>query len=385
MCGSYVLRGGSCVTPRDNIRPTYRNFFRPGARWAFAGVRLARGGAPATRIPSDHAAVKRANLRRVLRPGADTERFARDAADGLSRPPGRKSIPARYLYDERGSELFTRIAAMPTYYPARVESSIIAEAGPTIARAVGPQPVLIEPGAGDATKARALLRYLESPRMFVPVEISDTALEAGAERVAVDFPEVIVRPICANFFDGLAALPGLGGENRLVFFPGSTVGNTERPERVRLLRAFARAAGPDGRVLVGFDMAKDPGELLPAYDDPEGISAAFALNLITRLNRELDADLDEDAFRYKAEWQPESSRVHMSLVCERDQREHIADYAIDLSKGEEILTEHSYKFTPAMIDAEAAEAGLRPVRTWTDADNWFSLVLFERAGEAPRD
>lgn len=382
MCGSFVLRGGCCVTPRDHLRVTYRNFFRPGARWAFSGVRLARGGEPGGRGRRTTRASRPESVRPTIRGRQSEESLESDALEGLTRTHGTRILPAKHLYDARGSELFERICEQDEYYVTRTENRILDEAGASIAEAVGPGAVLIEPGAGDGTKARRLLEILDEPRMFVPVEISPSALETCVDRVAGALPGLAVQPVCAGFTEGMELLAGQPRENRLVYFAGSTIGNTDRAGRASLLRSFARAAGGKGRVLVGFDMVKDKGVLEAAYDDAGGVSAAFGRNLIHRLNRELDAGLDEDAFRYEADWRADEKRIRMSLVCERDQRATIAGRDIPLDAGDRIVTEYSHKFTDESIAEEAAAAGLRPLKTWTDPDGWFSLVLFGTTGEA---
>jgi dimethylhistidine N-methyltransferase len=392
MCGSFVLRGGSCVTPSDHVRLTYRNFFRPGARWAFAGVRLARDLPRTERrgagAEADAAvAGPTANVLPTIRGRETPDDFARDAAAGLAGRNGLRHLPPKYLYDARGSRLFEAICDTAEYYVPDAEREILRTHGPEMAAAIGRGAVLIEPGAGDGSKAQALLGSLEAPRMYVPVEISPDALRACAARVGLAFPGLTVQPVCAGFRQGMDALRGVPCAGRTIYFAGSTIGNMERTERVELLGRFARVVGASGRLLVGFDLRKDPDVLRRAYDDARGVSARFALNLIRRLNRELDAGLEEDAFRYEAVWDASASRIEMALVCERDQTARIGERSIVIPAGEKIVTERSYKFTPETIRAESAEAGLVPSRAWTDEREWFSLVLLEpaRDWEQPRD
>lgn len=322
-----------------------------------------------------------ANLQPTIQRDGATSAFEADMLEALSRPVGEKAIPPKHLYDARGSELFHEITELDAYYPSTIETTILHRQADHIAGAIGPDAVIIEPGSGAAIKVPILLRALETPRMFVPLEISRSALEQSADRLASEFPALDIQPVCAGFYEGLHAIDEEAGrvptDNRVVFFPGSTLGNMSEPERIKLLKAFAEAGGETGRVLVGIDIVKDRDVMLNAYDDPQGVSAKFGRNLITRLNDELGAGLDPGAFIYEAIWSDEDEWIEMRLVCERDQVATIAGQRLPIETGEAIVTEHSCKFTRDRLTREAQAAGLSPVQWWTDERDWFALVLLE--------
>ena len=320
-----------------------------------------------------------ANLHTMVRDKREEDTFAQDVLHGLTRPTGEKFIPAKHLYDAEGSRLFERILDTRDYYPVDVEAEIFDEQLDAIADRLGPDVVLVEPGAGDGRKPERLLDRLDSPRAFAPVEISESALAESSERIARAFPEVEVRPVCADFVHGFAHVADLPADNRVVFFPGSTIGNFLPEERVGLLRAFTDYAGDDGRLLVGFDLVKERDALRAAYDDSEDVTAAFNLNLVTRMNSELDAGFDEDAFAHEAVWVEDLSRIEMRLVLKRPQRVEINGRRVSLEEGERIHTENSHKFTMERIAAEAARADLEIAEAWTDPREWYALVLLQRA------
>ena len=322
----------------------------------------------------------RAQTTRNLHPTViDRERihdtFRADVLEGLSQE--HKRIPAKHLYDERGSELFDAICEVEEYYPTRVERSIRERFAREISREIGAGATVIEPGAGGGEKARALLATLSSPRAYVPIEISESALDAAAHRIASAFPHTDVFPICADFTRALNFPASLAHDGRLVFFPGSTIGNLERSSRQRLLHTFATHAGPGGRLLIGFDLVKDVRVLHAAYNDRDGVTAAFNLNLLQRINGELDGDFRIDAFIHDAPWIEDRQRIEMHLVSTRDQEVRVCGRTFRFRRGERIHTENSHKFRPEAFDAEALEAGFTPVKRWTDDRRWFCVGLYE--------
>lgn len=302
---------------------------------------------------------------------------------GLSREP-QKTLPTKYLYDRRGSELFDEITRTEAYYPTRTELGIFERDLPEIARVIGPGAAIVEPGAGSSLKIRRLLDALDSPSVYAPVEISRTHVAAAARALARDYPHLTVAPVCADFLGDIAlpeeldAAPG----QRVVFFPGSTIGNFDEPIRRVVLARFAEIAGPGGLLLIGADLIKDTETLRLAYDDPQGVTAAFDLNLLARLNRELDADFDLDAWTHEARVDPDGSRVALGLVSRRDQTATVAGRTFRFDAGEFIHTENSHKFTEATLDGQVLASGFdRRVGRWTDPDERFSVALYRRDPE----
>ncbi len=306
------------------------------------------------------------------------EGFLGEALAGLTEP--RKAISPKWLYDARGSALYELICELPEYYPARTELRILERDAEHIAEAVGDRPLVFEFGAGNGRKTERLLAALRSPVAYLPVDISREALLRAAAAIAARFPALEVRPVVGDFTNGVV-LPdeGLDAARRLAFFPGSTIGNFDPPEAVALLRSMGREAGRGGGLLIGVDAPKDRATLERAYDDAEGVTAAFNLNLLARMNRELDADFDLGSFRHRAVWNDRRARVEMHLVSQRDQAVRLAGRIIGFRAGESIHTESAYKWEPRAFDALAAIAGWRHVRSWTDERAWFSLRLYSWA------
>jgi dimethylhistidine N-methyltransferase len=298
-----------------------------------------------------------------------------DVLAGLS--ARRKSIPPKWLYDARGSALYERITELEAYYPTRTELGILEAHARDLALAIGPGALLFEYGAGSAVKTALVLSALARPAGYVPVDISRAALLSASERILRGFPGLPVRPILADFTRPMP-LPfaGIAAERRVAFFPGSTIGNFDPPEAVALLRRMARDAGRGGGLVVGVDLRKDEATLVRAYDDPEGVTAAFDLNLLIRLNRELGADFRLSRFRHRAIFDERLSRVEMHLESLEPQLVHVAGRPFALRAGESIHTESSYKWEPRAFDALAAIAGWSAERTWMDERAWFAVKLY---------
>lgn len=301
-----------------------------------------------------------------------------DALAGLGAP--RKTLPCKWLYDAEGARLFEAITALPEYYPTRTEMRILRESGAEIAEACGPGAAVVELGPGDGLKALLLLAALRAPAAYVPVDIAPEWLEAAASRVAAAHRGLPVRPVVADFTRPFALPASLGRAPRLGFFPGSTIGNLEPEEAVQFLRRLRGTLGAGARLLLGADLVKDAAVLEAAYDDAAGVTAAFDLNLLRRLNRELGADFDLGAFRHRAVWNAERERVEMHLLSCRAQAVRLAGRTIRFAEGETIHTESSHKYRPEGLRRMAEAGGWRDLRMWTDPDALFGVWLLEAAG-----
>jgi dimethylhistidine N-methyltransferase len=312
---------------------------------------------------------------------ADREQILR----GLKAP--QKRLSPKYFYDKRGSELFDGICALPEYYPTRTELALLNAHVDEVAALVGKRATVIELGAGSSVKARLLLAGLREPAAYLPVDISPEYLFEQVRSLRGDFPGVHMQPVFADFTRpfALPVRPAAPGRN-LVFFPGSTIGNLSRHGALRLLEAIAVAAQPAGALLVGVDMPKHPAILHAAYNDAAGVTAEFNLNLLARLNRELDAEFDPRRFEHQAVYDGERQRIEMRLVSTMRQRVSVAGVEIEFAPREYIITEHSHKYAPEDFHALARRAGLTPERTWIDAEKLFSvhyLTVRRPAARAP--
>lgn len=299
--------------------------------------------------------------------------FRADVLNGLSASP--KCLPCKHFYDRRGSELFDRICELPEYYPTRTELAIMRRHAPAIAEAIGPGVALVEYGSGSSTKTRLLLDALIEPVAYVPVDISAEHLHATAERLAVAYPAIDVAPLAADFTEPLR-LPPLPREpsHAAVYFPGSTIGNFEPPAALSLLRRMGALVGEGGGLVIGVDLQKERDILEAAYNDAAGVTAAFNKNLLARINRELDADLDPEAFAHHAVYDERHGRISLSLVSRVDQTATIEGESFSFAAGEAIHTEHSHKHTVDGFAALAAGAGFELRRAWTDDRDWFAVL-----------
>ncbi len=301
------------------------------------------------------------------------------ALAGLTARP--KWLPPKLFYDEAGVALFERITELPEYYLTRTERALLQRCGAEITALAPPDAALIEYGASDEAKARLLIDAQPGRfAAYVPIDIAAPALAAMAARLASSHPGLAVHPICADFSEPLALPRASTGRTAFGFFPGSTIGNLDPEAALAFLRRAGRTLGAGAHFVVGTDLRKDPAILLPAYDDAAGVTAAFNLNLLRRLNREADADFDLAGFTHRAVWNDAESRIEMHLVSRRRQRVRVAGTAVDFAPGETIHTENSYKFAPAAFASLARQAGWETIRVWTDADGLFALHALQLTG-----
>ncbi len=289
-----------------------------------------------------------------------------------------KCIASKWLYDEVGSRLFDVITVLPEYYPTRIEAGILRERVGDLAAVVPEGAALIELGSGSSAKTRILLDAVPQVTSYVPVDISAAYLHAAAQQLASDYPGVDVHPVVADFTRSFTVPPHLAGAPKLLFFPGSTIGNFAIGEAEALLRRMAAMPGVAAFV-VGVDLKKDPGTLVRAYDDAAGVTAAFNLNLLGRLNRELGADFDLAAFGHEARWNVPFGRIEMHLVSRREQRVTVAGEAIRFRPGETIHTENSHKYDPEDFGRLALTAGWRVADMWVDDTRCFSVQVLRPA------
>lgn len=296
---------------------------------------------------------------------------------GLAARP--RQIAPKYFYDQRGSELFEAITRLPEYYPTRSEMSILESRLDTLSSMLGRGSALLEYGSGSSRKIRLLLEGLR-PQAYLPVDISREHLLAAAETLVVDYPWLQVHAICADYADGfeLPWRPRDGSDRPLPitgFFPGSSIGNFDRPAAKRFLVGVHRTLGAGGQLLIGVDRRKDRQRLETAYDDPGGVTAAFNRNVLHHLNRALDGDIDADAFDHLARYDETEGRIEMYLVARSRQRFTLAGKTFELAAGERIHTENSYKYTPEEFEALAAGAGFDCRAHFTDAQALFSVFV----------
>ena len=306
------------------------------------------------------------------RPRTIDPAFRRDILDGLAREP--KATPPIWFYDRRGSELFEQITDLPEYYPTRTETALLKAHGLDFARAVGEGRAVVEFGAGSSRKTPHLLRAIR-PAAYVPIDISGDFLQASSAQLAGDFPELPVLPVVGDFNQPLDLPRDIAGMPRLGFFPGSTIGNMEPDAAVDLLRAMRRLLGEDAMLLIGMDRIKDRDRLIAAYEDAQGVTAAFNLNLIERINRELEGDLPIDGFAHRAVWNDEKARIEMHLEAVRPLHFHVAGACFHMDEGETIHTESSHKYGTRDERLLLRAGGWEPVEEWTDDEGLFGLVL----------
>lgn len=298
--------------------------------------------------------------------------FHRDVVEGLARP--QKFIPCKHLYDARGSRLFEQICELEAYYPTRTELRIMNTHVDQMAEALGPRVRLVEYGAGSGQKTELLLEALEEPAGYLPVEISKSALQACKTRLETAFPNLEIAPVCADYTEPLT-LPDIDGDfdRTAAYYPGSTLGNFTRPDARAFLERIADLIGPGGGALIGIDLQKEVDILERAYDDPQGVTAEFTLNLLRRINRELDADFDLDRFDHRSVWNEKKARIETHIVSKVEQPVTVAERTFAFEAGESIVVEYSYKYTRESFEKLVASAGFSPEEMWTDERNWFGV------------
>lgn len=303
--------------------------------------------------------------------------FADAVIDGLSRR--QKSLPTSYLYDARGSELFEEITELDEYYQTRTELAILEASAPAWTSQLAPGTVLVEFGSGSSLKTEILLSNPSGITDYAPIDVSPAALDGAVARLRERFPAIVIHPLVGDF--NTIELPAaLRKRPKASFFPGSTIGNFTPADARELMRAFARLLGPGSQLLIGADLRKDHDRLVAAYDDRKGVTAAFNLNLLRRINRELDADFDLDAFRHLALYNARHGRIEMHLVSLRRQDVTVAGEQFSFAEGEGIHTENSHKYTIEGFRAFAAETGWQPCDVWTDPEELFSVHALRTEG-----
>ena len=293
-----------------------------------------------------------------------------EVLQGLASRPRR--IAPKFFYDERGSRLFDAICELPEYYLTRTEMGILESCAREAAQLAGPDGTLIELGSGASKKIRLLLETLR-PRHYLGIDISREFLRESVQRLARDYPWLEVHAACADFAQDFDLPDPAGGGRRLVFFPGSTIGNFEPYDALDFLQRVRRLVQPDGALLIGVDLKKDPKVLHDAYNDSQGVTAAFNLNLLERLRADLGAELDPKTFRHRAFYNAIRGRIEMHLVSRRAQTIHVLGRYFHFEPGESIHTENSYKYSVAEFHALARRAGLQPRQVWLDAAHLFSV------------
>ena len=304
--------------------------------------------------------------------------FAAAVIDGLSRAD--RTLPCRFFYDERGSQLFEEITRLPEYYPTRTETRILEAHADDIAAATPSGAVLVEFGSGSSLKTEILIDAVGGLGAYVPIDVSASALEDAAARLRRRFPALPIIPVEGDFLSSLDLPSDLAHRERLGFFPGSTIGNFPPREACALLTQMGRTLGRGARLIVGIDLRKDPRRLVQAYDDAAGVTARFNLNILARCNRELGSDFRLERFGHEAVFNAAESRVEMHIVSRDRQVVHVLGHAFGFREGERIHTENSYKYALEDFASLAAAAGWQTRAVWTDEDNLFSVHDLSFAG-----
>ena len=306
--------------------------------------------------------------------------FRADVIEGLSRRP--RAIPARWFYDHRGSELFEAITELPEYYPTRTETALLRSIADQIAERVGPGRAVVEFGSGSSTKTPILLQAV-NPSAYVPIDISGDFLRESSRALSERFPGLPVFPVEADFLKPIGLPQQVRSAPKLGFFPGSTIGNMIPLASTDLLRAMRASLGEGAMLLIGMDRIKDAGVLTRAYDDSAGVTAAFNLNLLERINRELDGTIPIEAFRHRAIWNDDRARIEMHLEAIRDVAFTVEGRLFEMKAGETIHTENSHKYGPRDARILLRAGGWTPIAEWTDPQDQFALYLAEAQALRP--
>jgi len=313
----------------------------------------------------------------------DDDDFLSIVRDGLRRKL--KNIPPKYFYDAQGSRLFDLICNTPEYYPTRTEISILEHFGDQMAKLIGPSSTIIELGSGSALKTPLLLRHLADDATYIPVDICESHLLESTERLQEMFPALEIKPLHADYTCiSTLELDESDAKRQVVFFPGSTIGNSTPQEAVQLLLHAGNLVGEDGALLIGVDNKKSPDILNAAYNDADGYTAAFNLNLLGRMQRELSAQIDEDGFEHYAYYNADMGRIEMHLVSKRKQHILLDGESFQFESGETIHTENSYKYSAQEFQELSRQAGWHPKKLWSDREDLFNVHYLSLNANEPR-
>ncbi len=292
-------------------------------------------------------------------------------------PSSPRTLPSKFFYDERGSNLFQEICELPEYYVTRTETDILRRYGREIAESIGENAELVGFGTGAGVKTRMLLDHLQNLIVYVPVDISKQRLTDSAEALSREMPALEILPVCADYLQPFELpTPAREPAHIAVFFPGSTIGNMHPEVARHFLERVCRLCGHSGGLIIGVDLQKSRAVLEAAYNDSAGVTAAFNLNMLERANRELEADFDLSQWRHRAIYNEEAHRIEMHLISQCTQTVRLGGHEFHFAPGEKIITEFSYKHTIAGFSALAASAGFQPARVWTDPEELFAVFHF---------